>query len=216
MAYYKNAKYPAFLLTSLCLSLNAFGSAAVSSFSPPLEGKDGSEQMKRKFSEISAPAASSSGGESSALPTREAIHAGLARKAKVLISELPKARAALERVDGELTTKARGLQSTNFLRATELAGLVSSAKVLNASVYNTMAFAAKECRNDNDLAMLGVAIVGSSSLKADLIKFSKILADKEDTRDIDCRVLMDVSAKIHEITKDIDANFQDFRLSDHD
>ena len=211
MSNYKNIKYPALLLFFVCMSLDAFGATATLT---SLEEEKGDGHSKRARIEIPA-TASSLGAAEYVLPTREEIQEGLARKAKVLISELPKAKAALESIEGVLVAKARGIQSTNFLRATELAGLVSGAKVLNASAYNTMIFAAKECRDDNDLAMLGVAIIGSSSLKEDLIKFSSILRDKEDTRDIDCRVLMDVSAKIHEITQDIDANLQDFRLSDH-
>ena len=211
MSNYKNIKYPALLLFFVCMSLDAFGATATLT---SLEEEKGDGHSKRARIEIPA-TASSLGAAEYVLPTREEIQEGLARKAKVLISELPKAKAALESIEGVLVAKARGIQSTNFLRATELAGLVSSAKVLNASAYNTMIFAAKECRDDNDLAMLGVAIIGSSSLKEDLIKFSSILRDKEDTRDIDCRVLMDVSSKIHEITQDIDANLQDFRLSDH-
>ncbi len=212
MSHYKNVKYPALLLFSVCLSLDAFGTTAASLSS--VEEENGEVHPKRVRIEVPT-VTQNSGAAEYVLPTREEIREGLARKAKVLISELPKAKASLETIEEMLVTKARRLQSTNFLRATELAGLVSGAKVLNASAYNTMIFAAKECRDDNDLAMLGVAIIGSSSLKEDLIKFSRILGDKEDTRDIDCRVLMDVSAKIHEITQDIDANLQDFRLSNH-
>ena len=45
--------------------------------------------------------------------------------------------------------------------------------------------------------------MGSGALGKHLIAFPTVLGDSVDTRDIDCSVLMDVSARIHEITKDI-------------
>lgn len=211
MAHYKNAKHSALMLFSLCMSLDAFGATAVSA---SLEEEKGDMQPKKVRIEIPA-SIQSSGPADFVLPTREEMQEGLARKAKVLITELPKAKASLESIEGILVARARGLQSTNFLRASELAGLVSSVKMLSSSLYNTVNFAARDCASDDDLGMLGIVVIGSSALKQELIQFADILWSKEDTKDIDCRVLRDVSAQIHEITKDIDANLQDFPLSDY-
>jgi|GEM_PF-2378554 len=209
MLLYKNIKYPALLLCSVCLSLGAFAATELSS---PLSSEESGISKKARI-EIPL-TVSSLGAVEYVIPTLEQIQEGLAHKAKVLIRELPKAKAALETIEGELVTKARAIQSTHFIRATELAGLVSSAKVLNASAYNTMIFTAKECRDDKDLGMLGIVVIGSSALKQELIQFADILASKDDTKDIDCSVLREVSAQIHEITKDIDSTLQDFPLGD--
>jgi len=201
VAHYKKVKYPALMLFSLCVSLDAFGSSTVVLTS--LEEEKG--QMQSKRSRVEVPAATSGLViEAPALPTREELHKGLQRKVRVLINELPKAQAALSRIEGELLAKVPGIRSTNFLQITEFTGLMSSVKVLKTSVNNTMLLASRDCSYDDEvLGLVAITVIGSSALKDQLIKFSGALGDNADTRDVDCRVLMDVSASIHEITKDI-------------
>lgn len=209
MAHYKRVKYPALMLFSLCMLLEAFGATTVSTSLSSLEEEKGQVQSKRPRIEIPA-TASSLVIENAALPTRKDLYEGLQRKARVLISELPKAKPALERIERELITKIQSIQSTNFRRATELAGLASSVKMLKSTIHNTVILAARDCaRDDNVLGLVAITVIGSGALKNDLIKFSSLLGDKEDTQNIDCSVLMDVSASIHEITKDIVDPFQE-------
>ena len=207
MVLYKKVKYPALMLFSLCMSLDAFGSSTVVLTS--VEEERGDLKSKKARVVVTA-AASSLAIEDSALPTREALYKGLQRKAHVLINELPKAQTALSRIEGELLAKVQGIRSTNFLRITEFTGLISSVKMLKSSIHNTILLASRDCaHDDNVLGLVAITVIGSGALKNDLIKFSSLLGDKEDTQNIDCSVLMDVSASIHEITKDIVDPFQE-------
>jgi hypothetical protein len=211
MAHYKTIKYPAFLAASLCLSLNAFGSTAISS--PPssaLEEKGEALHNKRARIESPAPGASSSSLADVVLPTREEMLAGLTHKVKVLISELPKAQTALSRIEGELLAKVQNIQSANFLRVTAFTGLISSVKMLKGSIQNTVLLASRDCsHDDNVLGLVAITVIGSGALKDQLMKFSGALGGNADTQDIDCSVLRDVCASIHEITKDIADPFQE-------
>ena len=207
MVLYKKVKYPALMLFSLCMSLDAFGSSTVVLTS--VEEERGDLKSKKARVVVTA-AASSLFIEDSALPTREALYKGLQRKAHVLINELPKAQTALSRIEGELLAKVQGIRSTNFLRITEFTGLISSVKMLKSSIHNTILLASRDCaHDDNVLGLVAITVIGSGALKAQLMQFSGALGDNADTRDVDCSVLMDVSASIHEITKDIDDPFQE-------
>ena len=70
MAYYKRVKYPALMLFSLCMSLEAFGATTVSTSLSSLEEEKEQVQSKRPRIEIPA-TASSLVIENAALPTRE-------------------------------------------------------------------------------------------------------------------------------------------------
>lgn len=193
MAHYKNIKYPALLLASLCLSLNTFGATATLT---SVEEEKGSNQHKRARLEGLAPAASST-------PTLEDVQGRLMAKVQVLKAELPKAQAALGKIEEMLTAKARSILSTDTRRATELAGLVSTMKVLNGSLRNTVFLASKDRTDDNAWITVAMAVMASGALAKQLNQFTIVLGAKEDTQDIDCSILTNVSAQLHEITKDI-------------
>lgn len=206
MAHYKHIKYPAFLAASLCLSLNAFGSAAVSTHQPPLEEEKGtaSVPLKRTRSAYeSSPSSLSSASAPSSLPTLADVQERLMSKVSILKTELPKAQSALATIEEVLTAKARSLVSSDLRRATELAGLVSTMKVLNGSLRNTVFLASKDRTDDNAWITVAMAVMASGALAKQLNQFTIVLGAKEDTQDIDCSILTNVSAQLHEITKDI-------------
>jgi hypothetical protein len=191
MSLYKKIKYPALLLCSVCLCLGAFASTTALT-ALDQETEDGQPKRAR----IALPA-------SSGAPTLPDVQERLMVKVQVLKNELPKAQHALRTIEETLTIKARSLLSTDLRRATELAGLVSTMKVLSGSLHNTVFFASKDRNDDNAWITVAMAVIGSGALKEGLMAFTAILREKEDTQDIDCTVLRDVSASIHEITKDI-------------
>jgi hypothetical protein len=191
MSFYKKIRYPVVLLCSVCLSLGAFASTTVLTVLDQ-ETQDGQPKRAR----IALPA-------SSGAPTLLDVQERLMVKVQVLKNELPKAQSALRTIEETLTIKARSLLSTDLRRATELAGLVSTMKVLSGSLHNTIFFASKDRNDDNAWITVAMAVIGSGALKEELMAFTTILGEKEDTQDIDCTVLRDVSASIHEITKDI-------------
>ena len=196
MPNYKNMKYPALLLFSVCMSLNAFGATVTVT---SVEEEKGDRQPKRVC--IAPP--------SSGAPTLLDVQERLMVKVQVLKNEVPKAQSALRVIEEALTIKARSLLSTNLRRATELAGLVSTMKVLSGSLHNTVFFASKDRADDNAWITVAMAVIGSGAIKEELMAFATILGEKEDTQDIDCSVLRDVSASIHEITKDIADPFEE-------
>ena len=196
MAYYKNMKHPALLLFSVCMSLDAFGATVTLT---SLEEAEGDRHPKRA---CIVPA-------SSGVPTLLDVQERLMVKVQVLKNEVPKAQSALRVIEDSLTIKARGLLSTNLRRATELAGLVSTIKVFSGSLHNTIFFASKDRTDDNAWITVAMAVIGSGAIKEELMAFATILEEKEDTQDIDCSVLRDVSASIHEITKDIADPFEE-------
>lgn len=198
MSHYKNVKYPALLLFSVCMSLDAFGSTAASLSSV---GEENGEVYPKRV-RITPP--SSSAGA----PTLLDVQGRLMVKVQVLKNELPKAQSALWTIEEALSDKAKGIRSTDFRRATELAGLVSTMKVLSGSLRNTIFLASKDRTDDNAWVTVAMAVMGSGALGKQLMKFTTVLGEKEDTQDIDCSILMDVSASIHEITKDIPDPFQ--------
>ena len=194
MANYKNTKLASLALSCFCFSLDAFGMENGVLAHAALEEKADFHSGK---AHIAPPA-------QQVMPTREQLQEGLARKAQVLISEMPKAKCALAKIEGELLNKAKTMPFSNFVRITEFTGLVSSVKMLSGSVHNTGVLAARDFRHDdNVLGLVAMTIIGSGALKDQLRQFSKALENNEDTQDIDCSVLMEVSDKIHEITKDI-------------
>jgi hypothetical protein len=194
MANYKNTKFASLTLSCFCFSLNAFGMENGVLAHAALEEKADFHSGKAH----TAPPAQQ------VMPTREELYERLQVKARVLISELPKAKPALERIERELVEKIQSIKATNFRRASELAGLASSVKMLSGTVHNTIVMAARDCSHDDKvLGLVAMTIIGSGALKDQLRQFSSILEGKEDTRDIDCSALMEVSDKIHGITKDI-------------
>ena len=197
MSQYKNVKYPALLLFSVCMSLDAFGSTAASLSSV---GEENGEVYPKR---VRITPSSSAGA-----PTLLDVQGRLMVKVQVLKNELPKAQSALWTIEEALSDKAKGIRSTDFRRATELAGLVSTMKVLSGSLRNTIFLASKDRTDDNAWVTVAMAVMGSGALGTQLMKFTTVLGEKEDTQDIDCSILMDVSASIHEITKDIADPFQ--------
>ena len=197
MSHYKNVKYPALLLFSVCMSLDAFGSTAASLSSV---GEENGEVYPKR---VRITPSSSAGA-----PTLLDVQGRLMVKVQVLKNELPKAQSALWTIEEALSDKAKGIRSTDFRRATELAGLVSTMKVLSGSLRNTIFLASKDRTDDNAWVTVAMAVMGSGALGKQLMKFTTVLGEKEDTQDIDCSILMDVSASIHEITKDIADPFQ--------
>ena len=179
------------------MSLDAFGSTAASLSSV---GEENGEVYPKR---VRITPSSSAGA-----PTLLDVQGRLMVKVQVLKNELPKAQSALWTIEEALSDKAKGIRSTDFRRATELAGLVSTMKVLSGSLRNTIFLASKDRTDDNAWVTVAMAVMGSGALGKQLMKFTTVLGEKEDTQDIDCSILMDVSASIHEITKDIADPFQ--------
>lgn len=194
MANYKNMKYPTFLLFSVCMSLDAFGATAT------LNSAEEEKEVRQSKRVCVAPPTDESGLQD----LKDQIQIMLIHKTQVLGEVLPEARKNLSSIEQALLGKIRGLRrETDFKRIGELAALVSSVAVLDGSSQNILATATKERHSDNDLAMAGIAVAASGALKEQFSQLTSILADSEDTKGIDRRVLEETIKAIHEITKDI-------------
>ena len=123
-------------------------------------------------------------------------------KVLILQTESPKAQNALWTIEEILLAKAKNIRLPNFRRASKLAGLVSTKKLESGSLCNTF-FASKNRTDDKAWVTVAIVLMGSGALGKDLMALTTVLGDSLGRRYIDCSVLMDVSARIHEITKDI-------------
>lgn len=128
-------------------------------------------------------------------------------KADRLKPQLEKANTLLNTIHESLYTKARSLRDTDLRRATELAGVGTSAKGMMSTTLGIL-------RNLNGFSLKGedpllnrsIAVIASGALKDQLNDLIKYLSNKPDTRDIDCSDLEIVRTAINDVTKDI-ANF---------
>ena len=193
MTRYKKAKYPALMLFSLCMSLDAFGSSTVVLTSLEEERGD----LKSKKARVVGPSIPS-------IITLADIQSILECKSRVLGQVLPEARKNLASIERSLLEKIRDIsRETDFKRISELAGLVSSIKGLDGSSHNIFVMATQECTDDDALAMAGVAVAASGALQEEFSQLIALLATSEDTRDIDYRVLEEATKAMRDITKDI-------------
>jgi hypothetical protein len=134
-------------------------------------------------------------------------------KADRLKPQLEKASILLNKIHESLYAKARNLRDTDLRRATELAGVGTSAKGMISTTLGIL-------RNINGFSLKGedpllnrsIAVIASGALKDQLEDLIVCLSDKPDTRDIDCTALKSVRAAIHDVTKDI----PNFILEEHD
>ncbi len=192
MSHYKNVKYPALLLFSVCMSLDAFGTTAAS-----LSVGEENGEVYPKRVRITPPAAT-------IMPTLVDVQTMLRHKSQVLGQVLPEARKNLASIEQALLDKIKGLsRETDFKRIGELAALVSGLAVLDGSSQNICSFATKDCENIDAQVMAGMAVSASGALKEEFRQLVALLAGSEDTRDIDCRILEKSIKAIHKITKDI-------------
>ena len=142
------------------------------------------------------------------VPTLLDVQERLMCKVQILKTELPKAQNAFCTIEEVLSAKAKGFRYTDFRRATELAVLVSRMKVLSGSLRSMIFTTSKNPTNDKAWFTVAMAVMGSGAIGEFIMKLITDLGDREDTRDIDCSVVADVCASIHEITKDIADSFQ--------
>lgn len=194
MTNYKNMKYPAFLLFSVCMSLDVFGATTTLTF---VEEEKEERQPKRVC--VAPPP-----DQSSLQALQDQIQTMLIYKTQVLGRVLPEARKNLTSIEQSLLGKIRGLRrETDYKRMGELAAFVSGVKVMDGSSQNILSVVTKERENIHDQMMAGIAVSASGALKEQFRQLTAILADSEDTRDINCRGLEKSIEEIHEITKDI-------------
>ena len=142
------------------------------------------------------------------VPTLLDVQERLMCKVQILKTELPKAQNAFCTIEEVLSAKAKGFRYTDFRRATELAVLVSRMKVLSGSLRSMIFTTSKNPTNDKAWFMVAMAVMGSGALGQFIMTLITDLGDREDTRDIDCSVVVNVCASIHKITKDIADSFQ--------
>jgi len=143
----------------------------------------------------------------SAVPTLLEIQERLIWKIQILKTELPKAQTALRSIEETLIAKARGFLSTGSWRTAELVRIVSGMQVLSGTIANTLLFVSKDRTDQNAWITVSISVIGSGFVGEQLMNFATILAERADTQEIDCSTLRDVSASIHEITKDINDPF---------
>lgn len=185
MTYFKNVRYSVLILFFMCFLSTSF---SIGGDLDTLGGatKPGDVTKKPRI-EVD--------------PLKEEIKVKLQHKARVLQTELPKAKSALDSIEVVLQGKIARIRGENFTRATELAGIVSSVKTLKSSSEAMLtALRTANYGEDNSLAKVGMVIIGSASLKGQFEQFIALLASKADTGDIDCGALRAVVTQIHEIT----------------
>ena len=149
MTNYKIVQYPAFVLTSLALSLNAFGATAVMTYAD--------DDLHS-----SQPSMASHVGPSDGKDTQSPIQVMLRERTQVLGRVLPEAIENLNDIGRCLVEKIR--IETGFERRGELAALVSSVRVISTSSKNTLSFATKPLKTDTDQMMAGIAVSASGAL----------------------------------------------------
>ena len=142
------------------------------------------------------------------VPTLQDCQERLMRKVQILKTELPKAESAFCTMEEVLSAKAKGFRYTDFRRATELAVLVSRMKVLSGSLRSMIFTTSKNPTNKKAWITVAMAVMGSGAIREFIMTLMTDLGDREDTREIDTSVVVDVCTSIHEITKDIADSFQ--------
>lgn len=189
MIKFKNSKYLALILFSLCMSLDVFGSTAFLASQTSLGAEGDVPGSRVRTGSITL--------------NLEDIKETLGRKSQILRDVLPEAKKSLDSIERGLLIKIESIKETNFRRATELAGLVSSVKCLDGSLHNIFSLSTRDSKDVESLAMIGIAISASGALKENFRQLTEFLDASEDTRDIDCSILKKAVQDIHEITKDI-------------
>ena len=142
------------------------------------------------------------------VPTLQDVQERLMCKVQILRTELLKAETAFCTIEEILSARAKGFRYTDFRRATELAVLVSRMKVFQGSIRNFIFLTSKDPTNDKSWITVAMAVMGSGALRKFIMALMTDLGDREDTREIDTSVVVDVCTSIHEITKDIADSFQ--------
>ena len=123
-------------------------------------------------------------------------------KANVLRKNLPLAMESLDNIRGILKVKANSYKEQDISQAVELARYATSIDMLITSMHNVMNFLSKNAKED--MTSVSLAIIGSGTFKESIDNLTEFLSQSTITKDIDCTILNQVSAKIYTITKDID------------
>lgn len=132
------------------------------------------------------------------IPTWPEVFERIQSKTDRLRPQMAQASAILKTIGDSLADKARSLKETNFMRATELAGLVGSVKVMTGSTIGVL-----QGLNGKTDPYTGLSIMASVALKDKFNQLIDLLGKSEDTRDIDCSGLKKISEAIYDVTKDI-------------
>jgi hypothetical protein len=114
------------------------------------------------------------------------INRKLLHKTAILMEVLPSVSESLEKIREELRVKARSSMDRNFERATELAGLGTSAMSLNKStalLLNNLRPFFKGSKEESSLLNASLAIMGSGSLNNQINQFIDVLNRSDNTRD---------------------------------
>ena len=195
MPNYKNMKYPALLLFSVCMSLNAFGATTI--LSPPSALEEKGEELRNKRPRIESPA--SAGSESiladSAVSPREDIRERLQYKSKLLMGSLPKIQGALSVLQGTYQSIIDNQKGIDQLAAFKAACSLANLQALSSSVQDII-YCLKTEDND-DIISIGVG--ASPGIKQEI---DQLIICLDETHQ-DSSALKSLAVELQKITGDI-------------